>query len=238
MPIDLCSAESIPKPLTERLRAFDQRLRRSEFLDSLLEEDSLVEIVRDLDEVCEAERVIAYHFTRADPRLIHEHGLLACSGAERRESFIATYGHLFTEQQLARIREIWQSYFNGAQNHARDGRVWFNLTLQALKNGGADRLLSHFGGEVVYMPLTSEYGVSRVLNSLGEPLVVKCDLDTSRARTFTEFPWGKTWLSAYHRTLNTNAHPMDWDCYLPETLTPNQILEIVPALELGWRGDM
>ena len=112
------------------------------------------------------------------------------------------------------------------QNRVRDNRLWFNLTKSALRNGDAEPLLRNYGGEVVYMPFSQDRELSEILGSIGEPLVILCNLDTGNLSTFSTHPWGKVWLSSYHLRVNTDAYQTDLDVYVGSPVLPEQIINI------------
>ena len=121
---------------------------------------------------------------------------------------------------------MWDSYFDQCQTQARDGRVWFALTLTPLRDGGADRLLTYFGGESIYMPLTQDEEISAVLKTIGEPLIVESELDAGKLRTFSEIPWGKIWVSSYHAAVYRKASQFDVDGYLTEPVPANRVVAV------------
>lgn len=234
MPIDLRNPSAIPPHLISELESFKVRLAREEFLESLLEHSHFLAIASELNDLCDREGVVGFHFTRSFSEKIKSQGLLSSTGAERRAAFLRQHGALFTAVQVDRIQKFWAEYFDSQQDQVRDHRIWFNLTLKALSEGGANRLLAHFGGEVVYMPLSSNDEIARVLYQIGRPLVVECDLDTSKLRTSAEYPWGEVLLSSYHRTINRDAHVLDCDCRMRESLPAAPVLHIQEATDLGW----
>jgi hypothetical protein len=138
-----------------RLQAHVPLLQHIENSEEYLAHEPLLEIVRELDAICESEGIVGVHYTRAIREQISSQGLLTRSDEERRNEFLETHGHRFTQAQRQRLIAGWASYFDEKQNGIRDGRVWFNLTRRAMSNGGAEPLLSHYGGEVVYMPFSS-----------------------------------------------------------------------------------
>jgi hypothetical protein len=240
LPIRLDSSRQIPEYNRRRLQRFDPLFAASESVETLLENAEIYEIARELDSICLQRSVTGYHYTRAVRRDIETNGLQAGTGAERRRLFLANYGNRFTESQRERILTIWGSYFNGPYEEARNGKVWFNLTPHALVDGGADRLLTYFGGEVVYMPLTEDKAIAAVLEEIGEPLVVRCILAPERLVTFwPDIPWGTTWLSTYHRARNRNALRLDLDIYSEHSILPSQLARIdvpVRCSELSGSG--
>jgi hypothetical protein len=234
MPFDLRNPSAIPPHLISDLESFNRRLAREQFLEPLFEDSHFLEIARELNDFCNFEGVVGFHFTRACSEKIVSEGLLSSTGVEWREAFLHDHGSRFTVDQVVRIKKAWADYFDRQQDQARDRRVWFNLTINALTEGGAQRLLSYFGGEAVYMPLCSDEEIAQILCQIGRPLVVECDLDTSKLIAFGEYPWSQVLLSSYHRTINRNAHVFDLDCRMLESLPPDRVIRIHEATDLGW----
>lgn len=228
-PIELGSAQDIPRDIEEQLYSFMSRFKDEEFQEPLLESSSIIEIVSELNELANKYGVAGYHYTRSFTSSIHENGLIIRSGVERRNQFLEEHGHLFTSFQLERLKHGWNEYFNNEQNRVRDHRIWFNLTTKALNDGGAAPLLENYGGEVVYMPFSRDEEILQILGQLGEPLVVKCSLDTRTLTTFSQEPWGKVLLSSYHRSVNPDAYHVDYDVYSRVTVPSDKIMEIKAA---------
>ena len=233
MAIKLTSLDQMPNDIRRALQRFDSLFGRAEFLDEVLKNPDLYKIATDLDRLCIEEGVIGFHFTRAFPEDLQAQGLVICSGDERRHKFLARYGDRFSEAQRDRIRRAWEDFFDSAQNETRDSRIWFNLTLGALDNGGADFLLTYFGGEVINMPLTDDEEIAAVLRTLGQPLIVESALRTQELHTFSEIPWGKTWLSGHHVSINDEASRYDVDAYAIKPISADHILSVRVARQDG-----
>jgi hypothetical protein len=118
-------------------------------------------------------------------------------------------------------------------NSARDNMIWFNLSPQAMENGDAGPLLEHYGGEVVYMPLTNLGSISLKIRDIGQPLVVKCRLNPNQINGFWEYPIALVWLSAYHTKINPNARFYDQDIYSTTAIPLQDILSVETAQK--WR---
>jgi hypothetical protein len=235
MPIDLTSARGIPANILARLEPHRRRIARECYLERLSDDGDIASIIGDLDEHCIREGIIGYHYTRSFETRIRASGLVAVSGADRRKLFLDEFGHLFSDRQRRTITAEWVAYFTPASNEGRDRRVWFNLTTDALRDGGADELLRFYGGEVVHKPLTWDAEIAVVLQSIGEPLVVSCALDTDSLTCGWapgEFPWGRVWLSAYHRTVNRHGHREDLDVYASQSVPAHRIIRVQRAR--GW----
>lgn len=233
MAIKLNSISQIPQSIACALRRLDCVFVESEFIENVLGNSDLYQIAGELDRLCVEQGVVGYHFTRAIQEEIEVRGLQAGTGADRRREFLLQYGYRFSEAQREWIHYAWEDYFAASQTQTRDGRIWFNFTLAALDNGGADDLLTYFGGEVINMPLTQDEEIAAVLRTIGQPLIIECALAAERLHTFSEIPWGKTWLSSYHVTLNYTAQQFDVDAYLEESVSPSQIVSIRPASRRG-----
>ena len=226
MAIRLIDPTYIPKNIVKELEGFHAIFSSCEYLEQILETERLSEIADELNAICEMDGVIGYHYTRAYRDDILNSGLLVSQGDDRRKEFLRTQGHRFSREQRERISTYWDSYFSGQQSAVRDGRIWFNFTLIALAGGGADRLLTYYGGESIYMPLTRDAELSDVLCEIGEPMVIECLLEAKWLRTFSQSPWGRIWLSSYHLLINPEALQWDVDAYVKQNIPAHNILRI------------
>ena len=95
--------------------------------------------------------MIGIHYSRAIPESIGNNGLLIRNGVEIRATFLKDHGHLFTEREVATIKEKWTNYYVTNQCTSRDGRIYFNFTESALNTAGTEYLLSLYGGEQISM---------------------------------------------------------------------------------------
>ena len=103
-----------------------------------------------------------------------------------------------------------------------------------MEDGGADTLLTFFGGESIYFPLMEDDEIAAVLRTIGQPLIVEATLPATKlTTTFAEIPWGRIWLSTYHVSVNNEARPHDVDAYVMEPVPRNNIVSINNAA--GWR---
>lgn len=225
-PRNLALAHEIPTEIISRLHGHEALLRRIRHSEDFASHDALDEIVRELDAICRADGIVGVHYTRGHRGQISAQGLLTRSGQERRDEFLDAHGHRFTSAQRQRLVAGWSPYFNAEQNRIRDSRVWFNTTRIATSIGGAEPLLAHYGGEVVYMPFSRDEEIEEILRSLGDPMIVECALRTDSVRTFCEYPWGRTWLSSYHCSVNPDAFQWDVDLFTEVGVPPDSILRI------------
>jgi hypothetical protein len=83
------------------------------------------------------------------------------------------------------------------------------------------------------MPLARDEEIAAIFQTIGQPLIVECALAVERLHAFPEIPWGRTWLSTYHVSINQNALQYDVDVYSTESVPPNQVVSIRVARSRG-----
>jgi hypothetical protein len=226
MLINLSNPSLMPKHILDKLYSYKSVFNQYNCIDQILDFPNLHQIAKELDSFCSERKIIGFHYTRAIKEGIESSGLKISYGENRRRDFLEKYGYLFSAEQQERIKSCWR-YFNRAQSIGRDGKVWFNATLGAIANGGADHLLKYFGGENIYMPLTRDKELAAILQQIGTPLVIECALDTANLNTFSMNPWGMVWLSSYHVAVNQQAMQCDVDAYIQQDVPPDRILRII-----------
>ncbi len=211
MQIDLDSLFGLPLEFQNRLRALDYLFIESNFLENFENNADVKKLISDLNEFCLKNRVIGYHYTRAFPNDFKEKGMLSRTGNVIREEFKKRHFHLFSKKEQIQITEEWYKSFGKDDNENRDNRIFFNFTLSALNWKSAELLLKYYGGEQVYAPIYRLPGIGKKLCKIGEPLILKCDLNPNDIKTYIINPWGKIIMSSYHRTKNSEAHTIDQD---------------------------
>ena len=229
--IDLKDPGSMPAHILGKLYASRSLFEDNKFLEQVLNYPEIEQIVQELNTHCTHRGIIGYHYTRAMPDEIISTGLKISCGEDRRKEFLDKYGYCFTLKQQQSIKERYKNYFSDSQSRVRDGRIWFNFTYMQLVEGGADRLLTYFGGENIYMPLTRDPAIAEILRGLGKPLIVACILDARKLITYSLNPWGKIWLSAYHTNINNEALQFDVDADFQEDVPPNKIFRIITPVK-------
>lgn len=221
--IDLNNLQGLPKELLGNLQNYNQLFNENICLENLLNYDSIVTLIEEINEHCLKNRIFGYHFTRAIPAEIQETGLTCRKGEDIRNTFIAKFGHLFTMDEKLKIKEAWTNYFKSPPQKSRDSRLFFNFTTYALVNDGAKPLLTNYGGEQVYKPLEIFEEIGNKIKCIGKPLILRCKLNPNKINTFCENPWGRIAVSTYHRNINREAHQYDQDGYQNVDVDPVDI---------------
>ena len=225
MCIRVDTVESIPIDLIHRIDRIRPDLEGNNYIDELARRDDVVQLLGELNEYL-SKGVIGIHYTRSFRDCIQKNGLQLKSGQERRERFLDEYSYLFTPEEVEEIRSEYSKYFTDRMNWARDNKIWFCLSEEAMNNGGAARLLEYYGGEAVYMPLTNLDSISNKIRRIGEPLIVKCRLNPKSINGCWEYPVALVWLSAYHASINPKAKLYDVDVWSTLPIRPEDILAI------------
>jgi hypothetical protein len=224
--IDLTKPCELPAELAEQLSGIEDFCREQEFSENLVEIGPVAQLVCEIDALCMSQNVVGLHYSRALPEDIRAKGLLVREGDQIRNSFLAQFANIFTENELTEIRQRWSEYFEGSQASSRDGKIFFNFTEAALIEGGAERLIGLYGGEQVSMCFEVDEPIGVKLASIGEPLLIRCALKPSNVRTFIQHPWGKILVASFHLQVNPEAIGIDQDGYQTMPVPPEDILEI------------
>lgn len=222
--IDFENFLGLPKSYVDKLTEYSDIFRQIEHIEEFQTE--IYDLILDINEYCENSYIIGYHYTRAFPESIKNNGLLIRSGNEIRQGFLRDYGHSFTAEEIIQIKTAWKRQFSEKGCENRDNKIFFNFTLHALENGGAEYLLNHFGGEQIYFPLMEIDNISRKVSKLGMPLIVKCKLNPKDLTVYIQEPWGKIAVSAFHRRINNSAIVIDQDGYQTCPVNPEN-LEVI-----------
>jgi hypothetical protein len=209
--INLNNLAGLPPKYIKRLNALKEVFIDNEFMESFKNNSKVSYLIEEIDDYCLNNRIIGFHYTRAIANEIAANGLTCRTGKEIRATFLKKYSNLFTEQELELILNQWDRNFDERGEKTRDSRLYFNFTTYALKNFGAEPLLSNYGGEQVYMPIQDLEGISAKIKNIGVPLILKCSLDPKNIRTFYDYPWGQIAVSTFHCMVNPNAYRDDQD---------------------------
>ncbi|MBR6125798.1 hypothetical protein IKQ19_19765 [Candidatus Saccharibacteria bacterium] len=229
--LNLCTLAGFPSFFFEEMEKHTEILLNTEFEDELVENPTFQDLIERITDFSKDCKIIGYHYTRADKNDILKGGLKSRTGQEIRETFLSRYGKLFTDEELDRIKNAWQAYFNKNMISCRDYRIFFNLTTTALFDSGAEPLLQYYGGEQVYMPLKGFPSIAKKIQKIGSPLLIKATLDPSQLKLFDYEDIAKVAISSYHRLLRPDATQYDQDAYQREPILPNQV-EIIDLTNL------
>lgn len=219
--IDLENLAGLPRRFMDELNKNKEVFMRFDSFEKIEQNNDIHFLVEQIDEFCNKNLVVGFHYTRAIKNDILKNGLLIRTGKKIRNEFIKMHGSLFSKNEINVILEAWERSFDKQDEEVRDNRICFNFTKNGLKNGGAELLLKYYGGEQVYSSIYQIPEIENKLSKIGTSLIIQCRLMPSEINTFTEYPWGKIAVSSYHRLQNINASVFDQDGY--QTCSVNAI---------------
>lgn len=175
--VNLNNLDGIDKEFLKELKNYDKLFMQTAYLENLLNNRSINNIIAMINDYCKVKQIIGYHYTRANPEDILNGGLTCRKGNDIRRNFISTYGNRFTEDEKVKIKKAWDNHFDSHQQQFRDNLLFFNFTTTALYDLGADPLLFNYGGEQVYMPIQSLGEIGKKVKNIGTPMILKCTLN-------------------------------------------------------------
>lgn len=230
--LNLCTLTGFPSFFFKALEKKKELLLNNIYSEDVFEDQDILSLIKRITNFSQGYQIIGYHYTRADKRSILEKGLLSRNGQEIREEFLTRYGNLFTPSELKKIKNTWNGYFSQNMSNCRDNRLFFNFTTKALMDGGAKPLLTHFGGEQIYMPLQKESSIKDKICSLGKPLIIEAVLNSSDLELFEREDIAKIAISSYHRLIRPDTLQYDIEAFQRENVSPNKIkiMEITDIL--------
>jgi hypothetical protein len=187
----------------------------------------------DVQEHAEAVGVIGYHCTKQLPeKPFKKIGLRLLNIEQHHREFLeyirdkvkpSLYKHI--EKALCEWRHC---------QHRRERQLHFCLTPNQIIEpyGGAEDFFTYFGGEAIYMQFvhhikTKIIEVERLLEGLGEPVVVKTKLTVSHLQLSPD-SLGRCLVGYYAQSINKEFIFQDPAVYSKRDILPCDILEVVP----------
>jgi hypothetical protein len=213
----------LPKDFIKRLKLHDSLFIQNNFLENIEDDESIHQLIIEIDNYCLDNKIIGYHYTNGNEYDFLEKGLIIRSGKEIRQDFVKENFHLFSKEEQDLILRKWKERFDEEESEKRDNCLFFNFTLGAIKDGGAELLLSYYGGEQVYFPIFQLPIIGEKLKNIGIPIILKCTINPKEINTFIVYPWGKIAVSSYHRKVNRTAYLVDQDGYQKVSVNPENI---------------
>lgn len=227
--IHLHDYKSFPKEVHDEISKLEDKLLSVEYLETLYDRHEFRSVLSSISEWIKSSFIVGYHYTRANKREIIDQGLLIRSGQEIRDKFIAKHASKFAAEQIKEFDQSWNSYLDNPTSSSRDNKIWFSFSLEGLRNGGADNLLSNFGGEQVYWTIKHKPIFRDIIKSFGESLVIKCRLDPNYLCQPDLEDLGKVVISSYHVLIHPEAQLVDFDGFQEIPVLPSDILSVCSA---------
>jgi hypothetical protein len=230
-PLRLDSPEALPAEFVVRLLDHQHLFQRHEFLEVVLENQSVCTIANDLEAYLNKQRIYGYHCTKEpSPRFFETRGLRPTDIQTHQAEFLATYGDKFTSNEITEIKASWEDYFEGhGQRRLRDGHVWACLSRSLVKTSGTKTFFRYFGGESIFMPLIQNSSIALKLEAIGRPVVVELTLPGNILKAGYKISLAV--LSRYHATIRPDSHSYESEAHFCQAVPPEDIIRVTPLSE-------
>ena len=229
MPLRLDSFDWWPPEIMERAMARRELLHAVPFTDEVYGLEPFRSVLEDLEAYIGTQRIIGYHCTKEpEPGFFEAQGLRTLDRKNHQAEFLKDHRWRFTDSEITEIHHAWVSYFSGQQEVSRNGKIWFCLAPHQVVDGGADNLLTYFGGEAVYMPFRDGTPVAEKLSAIGNSVVVEAAIVPADLTTFTNNALAKNSLHVLHWTLNPEVSLAGYEGFVSRAVLPEEILQVTP----------
>ena len=230
-PLKLESPEALPADLVTRLAPYQRLFRRHEYLDDVLDNNTVQGIAEELDAHLQGQTIRGYHCTKEPfEGFFQERGLRLTDVLAHQAEFLSFFQDRFTQEEIAEMRAVWTRHFvEGRQIERRNGMVWACLSRSLVKTEGTQVFFRYMGGESIFMPLKRHLTIAGKLESIGQPVVVEIEVPGSEVR----FPGvlAKHVLSLYHAGINPDAFVYPSETSMRQPVPPQAIIKVTPLSE-------
>jgi hypothetical protein len=229
MPLRLETFDWWPPEIMERTLAHREVLLAIPYMDEVSRHDPFRSILEDLEAHIWTQKIVGYHCTK-EP----EHGFFEACGLRildrksHQAEFLTNHSWRFTAKELEQIRQTWESYFPGQQEKSRNGKIWFCLAPHQVVDGGAENLLTYFGGEAVYMPFRDGASIADKLSQIGNSVVVEAAIVPSDLKTFSTNALAKNSLHLFHWHLNPEVVLSGYEGFVSRAILAEEIIQVTP----------
>lgn len=230
-PLRLESPDALPTEFVTRLSSHRHLFQQHEFLDTILENQSVRTIADDLEAYLKQQCIHAYHCTKEPSNGFFEtRGLRPTDVRAHQAEFLAAFVDKFTADEVTEMKGAWENYFERhGQRGLRDGLVWACLSRSMVKSAGAKTFFRFFGGESIFMPLKLHSSIASKLEVIGHPVVVEVALPGNVLKDGYEMSLAV--LSCYHAKIRPDAHPCESEARLRQAVPPEDIICVTPLNE-------
>ena len=230
-PLRLESPDALPPEVATRLVSHRHLFLKHEFLEDVLENQSVRMIADDLEAYLKQQCIHGYHCTKEpSPGYFEMHGLRPTDLQTHQSEFLGTFGDRFTAKEVTEMKVAWEDYFERhGQRKLRDGLVWACLSRSLVKTAGTETFFRFFGGESIFMPLKQHSSIPSKLEVIGRAVVVEVALPGDVLKAGHDMHLAV--LSHHHATIRKDAHQYRSEARLRQTVTPKDIIQVTPFCE-------
>lgn len=216
-----------PSEILECVLAVRKALLVTPCTDEVYDQEPFRSALVDLESHIRTQQIVGYHCTKEpEPDFFKDRGLRVLDRKNHQAEFLKNHAWRFTPKEVVQIRQEWDSYFPGQQENSRNGKIWFCLIPHPVVDGGADNLLTYFGGEAVYMPFRDGTPIAKKLSEIGNSVVVEAAITPDDLTTFTDNALAKNSFHLFHRYLNPEVVLSGYEGYISRDIPPQDIIQV------------
>ena len=120
MIINFETLSGIPPEYIKRLKLYDTIFRKNVFLEQLEHDEEIHQLIIDINNYCQENKIIGYHYTNGIANDFLKKGILIRTGKEIRQDFVKRYFHLFSKEEQDQILSKWDKEFDEKDEEVRD----------------------------------------------------------------------------------------------------------------------
>jgi hypothetical protein len=235
-----------PKHISDQLNANDvtRLLQSDKFIDHVSNNPDLIDVFTDVEEYAKSNGLRGFHCTKQLPGYPYtQTGLRVLDIEKHHAEFLKLItNHDSVDERLYRYIDEKLADFRADPNdvESRGKKLWFCLTRNLVEIGTED-FFRYYGGEVIYMPFYAEFTeddkrVLRILEELGEPVVVEANIAVSDLTVSRQYSFGRALVEHFAQSINRNFFVEGLEGRVTSDVKPTEIVAVHPyeAFKKKW----
>jgi hypothetical protein len=221
-----------PKHIVEQLNdeLVIQLCKSHEFMEDIVDEPRLIDIFADVKSHAVNHGLAGYHCTKQLPTSqFTSTGLRTLNFQDHHAWFRNLIRkHPDVDNELYRHIDARLTYWQENHTGRRENMIWFCLTRTLVLDSGTKSFFKYFGGEAVYFAFMDDDRVAPILENIGEPVVVEAKIDIADLTVFREWAFGRTLVSHFAHSLNSNFFIEELEGYVSADIIPSSVIATHP----------
>ena len=221
-----------PKHIVEQLNAKPviQLCKSHEFMEDIVDEPILIGIFEDVKSHAVNHGLAGYHCTKQSPTSqFKSTGLRKLNFQDHHAWFCNLIRqHPDVDDELYQHIDARLTYWQANHTGRRENMIWFCLTRTLVLESGTQSFFKYFGGEAIYFAFMRDDRVAPILENIGEPVVVEAKIDITNLTVFREWAFGRTLVSHFAHSLNSNFFIEELEGYVSTDIAPSSVIATHP----------
>lgn len=199
-----------------------------DYMEHIADHQDLIDIFSDIEEYTQKHRIAGYHCTKQAPTFSFMlSGLRTLDFTTHHAEFRSMMRkHPLVDDGLLRYIDSKLSDWQANHTGSREKKLWFCLTRTLVLNSGTESFFKYFGGEAIYFAFLYDQSVAPLLESIGEPVVVEVAIDVSVLNVSRKWAVGRTLVSHFASTRNSNFFVEELEGYVSEDIPPQRVVAV------------